>query len=514
MKFYGQFDPPVDFLIYENMCKFDYEPLGIAVEAGAFDGQSESCCKFFEEEFGWLIVNIEPVPYIFEKCKENRPKSVNLCCAVGDRKENRIFKQAISPVHKKFFGNGSLRHTREHIEELKTQGCSFEDIKVEVDTLENILKDQHITDVDLLVLDVEGYEIDALNGLGSKIRPAFLCVEDGWDDDNIILSTITRKGYTAVEKIHNNMFFVRDDIRRKETSNWSGTTVLTLMKSGSKENNIFFNYLSTCNDQFEQLVIVHDSEKGFDASEIPESIKNKIIYVFEGEKPSYFENMDQRARFWAYSLNQGLRQALYNKPEFIIFIESDLCFPFDLISNLRKKCIGVIAPVVWLGNKFYDTWAYTQNGQPITSEKVIQADFDDDQKLDAAGSVLMMKAESVHYSRSCPWYENGLIKGFCLGLTKRLIPVQIDHSTCVIHPTTSWRNQVWFVSSLVYEGQETEVTPPYILPNLFDYWVNPLLQSVRQTLNIADETQVNLVRNDETREISLVIGIGQSGEKL
>lgn len=513
MKFYGQFDPPVDYLIYENMSKFEYEPIGIAIEAGAFDGQSESCCKFFEEEFGWLIINIEPVPYIFEICEKNRPHSINLCCAIGDEKKTQTFKQAISPIHKQFFGNGSLRHTQKHIEELQAQGCYFEDIEVVVNRLETILKELYINEVDLLVLDVEGYEINALKGLGTEIRPAFLCIEDGWDDDDEIRSSVINSGYEIVNKIHNNVLFVREDIKLKENFDQSGTTVLTLMRSGSIENENFFSYLVACNDEFDELVVVHDSKNGFDVSRIPASIKHKTTFLFEGEKPHSFENLDQRSRFWAGAVNKGVRQALYNKPEFILFIESDLCFPFDLIPNLRKKCVGVIAPVIWLGNKFYDTWAYTQNGQPVSSESIIKSGFDDDQQLDAAGSVLMIKAENIHYSRSCPWYENGLIKGFCLGLKKRLIPVQIDHSTCVIHPTTSWRNQVWFVSSIIHNGEKTEVSPPYILPNLFDYWVKPLIQSVKQTLNISPEIDVNIEKIGEKREVSLIVGTKKNGKK-
>ncbi|MEI9889739.1 MAG: hypothetical protein WDN45_03025 [Caulobacteraceae bacterium] len=49
-KFYGQFDPPVDRVLFERYFP-DKTIRGVFVECGAYDGQTESCCKFFENRW-------------------------------------------------------------------------------------------------------------------------------------------------------------------------------------------------------------------------------------------------------------------------------------------------------------------------------------------------------------------------------------------------------------------------------------------------------------------------------
>ena len=51
-RFYGQFDPPVDRFLFERFFAGSKRP-GVFIECGAFDGETESSCKFFEESLGW-----------------------------------------------------------------------------------------------------------------------------------------------------------------------------------------------------------------------------------------------------------------------------------------------------------------------------------------------------------------------------------------------------------------------------------------------------------------------------
>ena len=77
MKFYGQFETPVDKFIFERYFP-DTNIQGTFVECGAFDGQTECSCRFFEETMGWTGYNLEPVPWIYEQLTQNRPNSKNL----------------------------------------------------------------------------------------------------------------------------------------------------------------------------------------------------------------------------------------------------------------------------------------------------------------------------------------------------------------------------------------------------------------------------------------------------
>ena len=103
MKFYGQFSPPLDKLLYERY--FLNKHSGFFLECGATDGVTESTCKFFEESMKWTGINIEPVPFLFERLIRNRPKAHNLSIALSDRDGKATFTHAVHPLHGWLFGN-------------------------------------------------------------------------------------------------------------------------------------------------------------------------------------------------------------------------------------------------------------------------------------------------------------------------------------------------------------------------------------------------------------------------
>src|SRR6185503_21294322 len=105
-KYYGQWVPPVDKTIHERyfMNKYDL----ISIECGAFDGVTENCTKFFEENYNWKTINIEPIPYIYQSLVTNRPNSINMEMALSNSNEDKEFTQIIHPIIGRNFGNGSL----------------------------------------------------------------------------------------------------------------------------------------------------------------------------------------------------------------------------------------------------------------------------------------------------------------------------------------------------------------------------------------------------------------------
>src|SRR5262245_56341760 len=112
MRFYGQFEPPQDQIIYESYFA-DSEP-GFFLECGAFDGMTESSCFVFEESLGWVGANVEASPAIYPLLVKNRPKSKNIFAALSDKSGEGRFLHAVHPLLGNMFGNGSLNHTPEH----------------------------------------------------------------------------------------------------------------------------------------------------------------------------------------------------------------------------------------------------------------------------------------------------------------------------------------------------------------------------------------------------------------
>jgi FkbM family methyltransferase len=218
MKFYGQFDPPVDKLLFERYFK-DYDKPGFFVECGAFDGITECSCKFFEETLHWEGINIEPSPRIFEKLKQNRPESINLNVALSNIKGMATFKQVIHPDFGEFCTNGSLCHTPEHFRILQEYKCEFKDYPVHTITWEDLVKENKIKNIDLFVLDVEGAEMMVIESMRrSLVLPRILCIEHSHCGGSANLQKVLENlGYDFDFSSDVNSFFIYRGILRNIT---------------------------------------------------------------------------------------------------------------------------------------------------------------------------------------------------------------------------------------------------------------------------------------------------------
>ena len=183
MKYYGQFNPQVDKVLHERyfLNKFN----GVSIECGAFDGVIENCTKFFEENYNWKTINIEPLPHIFKKLKQNRPNSINLEIALSNIDQINFFKNYKHPNLLYDWGNGSITHTNEHKQQLdKLCGYNnYVEIPVVCKTYKQIIEQLHIQHLDLFVLDVEGHELQVIDGMiGCDILPNIFVIEHGHSD--------------------------------------------------------------------------------------------------------------------------------------------------------------------------------------------------------------------------------------------------------------------------------------------------------------------------------------------
>jgi FkbM family methyltransferase len=206
MKFYGQGNPPVDKILYESY--FKNKTKGFAIECGACDGVLESSCKFFEEFQGWDTMNIEPVPYLYEKLIRNRPNSINVNIALSDKAGVAKFKNAIHPIRGRNFGNGSLRHKEKHLSNLKKQGCSFETFEVDTIDFASLIEEIARRPIDLFVLDVEGHEESVLKGVKNCFwLPKIMCVEHTHTPN--LNSLMKDLGYVLDQKVAANSYFIK-----------------------------------------------------------------------------------------------------------------------------------------------------------------------------------------------------------------------------------------------------------------------------------------------------------------
>lgn len=205
--FYGQHE--LDRVIYETFFKDKRD--GFFVECGAFDGLTECTCKFFEESMGWKGINIEPTPYGYSKLIINRPNCINENYAISSSNSTAIFTNAIHPWMGLHFGNGSISHSDAHKRELINTGCTFETFEVNTIRFSELHKKAASPTIDLFVLDVEGHEVKALEGIldiPTQTLPKVFCVEYTITGLDIITQMLTNN-YDYHSKYAHNAFFVK-----------------------------------------------------------------------------------------------------------------------------------------------------------------------------------------------------------------------------------------------------------------------------------------------------------------
>ena len=197
-----------DLHLYENY--FFGKVNGVIVESGALDGDLFSTTYMFQKHFNWLPVHVEGGIKHYNKLIVNRPDAININAALCN--ESRVLhylsRRAGSPVDgiiefmepkfvKRFHKMYSLTQQSDYLQEV--QCMRFADIA----------KALGLRHIDIWVLDVEGAELQVLQGTDfAELEIDVIIVETVRRDfvaseTLLVKELLSRQGYTC-QPFHNN----------------------------------------------------------------------------------------------------------------------------------------------------------------------------------------------------------------------------------------------------------------------------------------------------------------------
>jgi len=146
---------------------------GVFVEAGAHDGIFQSTTKILED-LGWSGLLIEPSKSLYEKCKQNRTSiSEKFALVSFDYNQDTINGDSIGYL----------------ISQNKGITLMGEDEVCEVSTLTELCVKHNMYDIDFFSLDVEGYELEALNGVNFDLINIKYCLVE-WNENKYSIENL------------------------------------------------------------------------------------------------------------------------------------------------------------------------------------------------------------------------------------------------------------------------------------------------------------------------------------
>ncbi len=189
---------------------------GFYIEVGAFDGRHFSVSWIFDA-LGWDGLLIEPLPERHAQCVKNRPFAHVVHAALGNRSATG---QATFTVVEGDGINGMfsfLSTVPSHLDLLKQSQATTKTVQVPLANMDKLLQEHPAkpSRVDVAVIDVEGGEIDVLEGFDlERWKPRVLMLEDNQKGQDPRLEQWMQKnapGYMWAGWVDVNRVYIRSD---------------------------------------------------------------------------------------------------------------------------------------------------------------------------------------------------------------------------------------------------------------------------------------------------------------
>jgi FkbM family methyltransferase len=205
--FYGQFNPPVDYIIRTRY--FLNQDIGNCIEIGAVDGIMLSNTYHFEQN-GWNSLCIEPIPSYYEILKNNRKNTLNYAIS-SNTSDDMIFNLVSMNTGNRSSISGLELDTRlVDLHQQMNLNPKIETIKVKSRRLDWCIENHfnHET-IDFISIDTEGSELDVLKSFNvNNYNIKLLVIENNYND-SIIEEYLKDFGWIKDIRVEVNDFYIR-----------------------------------------------------------------------------------------------------------------------------------------------------------------------------------------------------------------------------------------------------------------------------------------------------------------
>lgn len=160
---------------------------GTFVDFGATNGKHINNSWMLEKHFDWSGIVCEPDPRFHEELKRNRNCFVETKCVSNISNQTVTFLQTDTPDLSTISGYDNDEHDRKQ----------HTKISVETISLNDMLENYKITEIDYLSIDTEGSEFDILSSFDiDRYLPTIITVEHNYTENrNKIHNLLSNKGY-------------------------------------------------------------------------------------------------------------------------------------------------------------------------------------------------------------------------------------------------------------------------------------------------------------------------------
>jgi FkbM family methyltransferase len=175
---------------------------GFFVDIGANDGVAISNSYYLEKNLGWTGICVEPMPKVFSKLKENRKCVCVQACIAGQDGMAEFLEVEGSML-------SSLASTLNQAHQERIAGGSIRQLSLPCYSLNSLLRQHGVSQVDFMTIDTEGAELEILRNFdwrGARIN--VLCVENTYHGD-LLPELLYAHGYKLSTILNGDEIYVR-----------------------------------------------------------------------------------------------------------------------------------------------------------------------------------------------------------------------------------------------------------------------------------------------------------------